>query len=144
MSYDLAVFDPRADLKNRTAFDAWYDTTEEYGEDGSYNDDKQTTPALQSWFHEMREHFIPRNGPYSPSGLEDSDIEKTAEYNFGPDLIYVSFSWAQAEAAYNLCFSMAAKHGVGFLDASGEEGAAWFPSESGALTKVHVHQSGDE
>ena len=148
MSYDLAVFDPREELKSRSAFAAWYDGTEEYGADGSYDDDKQTTPALQRWFHDMREHFIPRSGPYGPKGLECADIERalnrSADYNFGPDLIYVSFLWSQTEAAYELCFSLAAKHGVGFIDASGDEGAVWFPGMSGSLVKVHVHEASDE
>jgi hypothetical protein len=144
MSYDLAVFDPRDELKDRRAFDRWYDATEEYGEDGSYNDHTQPTPALQSWFHEMREHFVPRNGPFSLASIDDPRNAKSADYDFGPDLIYVCFSWSQAEEAYELCFALAAKHGVAFLDASGSGGAAWFPGPTGKLEKVHVHMPESE
>jgi hypothetical protein len=143
LSYDLAVFEPRPELRYREAFESWYDATEEYGEDGSNNDPAQATAPLQAWFHEMREHFVPLNGPFALDDLNDPRQDKAADYNFGPDLIYVTFSWGQAEEAYGKCLELAAKHGVGFLDASGADGAAWFPSSSGALEIAHQN-SADE
>jgi hypothetical protein len=145
MSYDLAVFEPRQELRTREAFERWYDQTEEYGDDGSYNDPTQATPALQAWFHEIRELFVPLNGPYQLQDLSDPRNDRAADYNFGPDLIYVAFGWSLAEEAYAACFRLAEKHGVGFLDASGEQGAVWFPNpEGGGMETVHVHQAGEQ
>jgi hypothetical protein len=143
MSYDLAVFDPRQELRDRAEFEAWYDSTEEDEYTADYSDPGQATPSLQAWFHEMREHFVPLNGPYSPHATSDPRLEKAGDYSIGPDLIYVAFSWSQVEEAYELCFRLAQKHCVGFLDASGAEGAAWFPTPDGTLERVHIAADAD-
>ena len=133
MSYDLAVFDPRKELQERAVFDDWYDERTEWEEELDFNEPSNATPSLQAWFHEMRLTFAPMNGPYQGK-IED---EPTADYTICSDLIYVAFSWSDVEKAYELCFKLAQRHRVGFLDASGEEGAAWFPSASGALEIIH-------
>jgi hypothetical protein len=92
---------------------------------------------LQAWFHEIRQTFVPMNGPLAPEYPGETEGELVADYTICNDLIYVAFSWSDAERAYERCIELAQKHGVGFLDASGDEGAAWFPSASGTLEIVH-------
>ena len=142
MSYDLVVFDPRDELRDRAAFEAWYDQADEDESTTDTHDPLQATSGLQAWFHEMREHFVPMNGPWSPADWDDPRMAKAADYSFGPDMIHISFSWSQAEEAYELCWQLAAKHRVGLLDASGLEGAAWFPTEDGQFEQVHVAADG--
>ena len=144
MSYDLAVFDPRPELRDRATFEDWYDERTEWEDELDYNDPANTTPSLQGWFHEMRQVFAPLNGPFAPADAGEGATDKLADYTIGPDIIYVAFSWSSTEEAYELCLRLADKHGVGFLDASGPEGAAWFPSPVGPLEVVHVAEAGDE
>jgi hypothetical protein len=47
MSYDLVVFDPRAELRDRAVFMAWYDARTEGGDGLDYNEPANATPALQ-------------------------------------------------------------------------------------------------
>lgn len=72
MSYDLAVFVPRADLRDRHAFEEWWDVADEY--EGDTNDPTRAAPALQTWFHEMRKTYEPLNGPHASSS---NDVELT-------------------------------------------------------------------
>lgn len=141
MSYDLAVFDPRPELRDPKKFYPWYDERTEWGEELDYNSPANLTPALGRWFEEMAKSFPPMNGPLAYQG-DDEDIQSAqADYSLGRDIIYVAFSWSKADDAYEACRKLAEKHGVGFLDASGE-GAAWFPDGSGKLQVVH--KAGDE
>jgi len=137
MSYDLAVFDPRKELRDRGEFENWYDERTEWEDDLDFNEPSNATPALQAWFHEMRLTFKPMNGPLAPEEPGSTAGELIADYTICTDLIYVAFSWGDVEKAYELCLELARKHQVGFLDASGEEGAAWFPSGDGSLEIVH-------
>jgi hypothetical protein len=138
VSYDLAVFDPRSELRDREAFETWYDERTEWEEDLNYNDPANATPALQAWFHEMRQIFVPLNGPLAdPRAGEDPDV-KCADYSIASDIIYITFSWSETQEAYEQTKRLAEKHHIGFLDASGDEGAAWFPSISGTLEVVHT------
>lgn len=144
MSYDLAVFDPRPELRDRAQFERWYDVTSEWEDNLDYNNPANATPALQAWFHEMRQTFVPMNGPFAPEDVGMKEDELAADYTFAKDLIYVTFSWGDVEIAYEKVKELAGKHGVGFLDASGEDGAAWFPGPGGALVVVHAADVEDE
>lgn len=144
MSYDLAVFDPRPELRDRAQFEQWYDVTSEWEDNLDYNNPANATPALQAWFHEMRQTFIPMNGPFAPEDVGMKEDELAADYTFAKDLIYVTFSWGDVEIAYEKVKELAGKHGVGFLDASGEDGAAWFPGQDGALVVVHSGDAEDQ
>ncbi|QTN21545.1 hypothetical protein HZ992_15290 [Rhizobacter sp. AJA081-3] len=144
MSYDLAVFDPKAELRDRARFEEWYDMRTEWEDDLDYNNPSNATPALQAWFHEMRQVFAPMNGPHSSDDVGMNDDELLADYSIANDLIYVTFSWGNAEAAYLKTKELAEGRGVGFLDASGDEGAAWFPGQGASLVVVHVAPQSDE
>jgi hypothetical protein len=143
VSYDLAVFDPRKELRDRTVFEDWYDERTEWEDDLDLNEPGNATPALQAWFHEMRQTFVPMNGPLAPELPGSTKGELVADYTICSDLIYVAFSWSDVETAYERCIELAQKHGVGFLDASGDEGAAWFPAAGGALEVVHRSPADD-
>jgi hypothetical protein len=140
VSYDLAVFDPGAAPRTRAEFDEWYDAITEWEDSHGYNNPEITTPALRAWFFEMIDTFPAMNGPYAKPFNPDDESRKTSDYSVDRHLIYVAFSWSMAEHAYDTCFRLAAKHGIGFLDASGEEGAAWFPDGQGGFSIAHKHE----
>jgi hypothetical protein len=144
MSYDLAVFDPRPELRDRATFEEWYDVRTEWEDDLDFNQPANATPALQAWFHDIRQTFAPMNGPLASDDVGTKDDELIADYTICTDLIYVTFSWGDAETAYAKVKELAAKHQVGFLDASGDEGAAWYPADSSSLEVVHVAAPDDE
>jgi hypothetical protein len=136
MSYDLAVFEPRGELRDRAAFLTWYEDRTGWNWGLDYSDPANATPALQAWYREMIKTFPPLNGPDRP---KDIDL-CTASFSIGLDIIYVAFS--RAAGAYETMFRLAAKHGVGFFNASGN-GEAWFPLSNEQLELVHQHQEGD-
>ena len=51
MSYDLAVFDPSAVLRNAADFTAWYDEQAEWKESHGYDDPAVATPPLTGLVH---------------------------------------------------------------------------------------------
>lgn len=138
MSYDLTVFDPRKELRDRTRFEAWFDECSEWADELDYNQPANATVNLQAWFHEMRQSFAPMNGALAPDDVGERADEHVADYTIARDLIYAAFSWRDAEVAYAKAKELAEKHGIGFLDASGDEGAAWFPEPDGSLRVAHV------
>jgi hypothetical protein len=137
MSYDLAVFDPRQELRDRDAFEDWYDQRTEWEDELDYNQPTNASPALQAWFHDIRQKFGPLNGPFAADDAGEREGEHVADYSISTDIIYVTFSWGDVELAYTTVLELAEKHGVGFLDASGAEGAAWFPGKGGRLEVAH-------
>ncbi|MFY7916623.1 MAG: hypothetical protein ACOVPA_18370 [Rubrivivax sp.] len=138
MSYDLAVFDPTPQLKNRDHFEAWYDERTEWEDDLDYNNPENASPGLRAWFHDIRQIFEPMNGPLSSNKAGESEEDHVADYSIGRDIIYVAFSWADAELAHAKVMELAARHRVGFLDASSMDGAAWFPAANGELELIHT------
>ena len=138
MSYDLAVFDPRQELRDPQVFYRWYDERTEWEDDLDYNDPSNLSAALRAWFDEIRAIFPPMNGPHAARSTDNEASENTADFTLANDIVYVAFRWPQAEIAYETCIRLAERHGVGFLDASGNEGAAWFPNENGSLEVLHT------
>jgi hypothetical protein len=130
LSYDLAVFDPSTAPKNALEFTEWYDVQTEWKEPHGYDDPVVSTPALRAWFMDMLQEFPAMNGPFArPDEVEDEDEElRTSNYSVGHSMIYGAFAWSKATEAYEACYRLAAKHGVGFIDASGDEGNIWFPN----------------
>lgn len=127
MSYDLGVFEPSAAPTDPEEFATWFEAQTEWDEPHGYDNPVVASPALRAWFMDMHREFPPLNGPFARSGNEDDP--RTADYSVGRTLIYVGFSWSQARAAYAACYRLAAKHRVGFLDVSGDDGGVWFPGE---------------
>lgn len=142
MSYDLAVFDPRPELRDARQFRSWYEQSTEWSGELDYDSPEKLTPGLKRWFEEMAVAFPPLNGPLAYEGDDEGVRSAQADYTLGRDIIYAAFGWSKADEAYEACLRLAEKHGVGFLDVSGEQGAAWFPDASGALQVVHA--AGDE
>jgi hypothetical protein len=135
MSYDLVVFDPRAQLRDRATFMAWYDARTEWEDGLDYNEPSNASPALQDWFREMIATFPPMNGQLRPADFADN--EWTADYSIARDLILVAFPSSKGMHAYELSRHLAGKHGVGFFDASGD-GGAWFPAGGETLELAHA------
>jgi hypothetical protein len=135
MSYDLVVFDPRPELRDRPTFMAWYEARTAWADGLDYNEPTNATLALQRWFQEMIATFPPMNGRLRPADFADDDW--TADYSIAPDLIVVAFPSSKGEVAYELTHRLAGKHGVGIFDASGD-GGAWFPAAGGALDLAHA------
>ncbi|MES2545248.1 MAG: hypothetical protein V4548_10210 [Bacteroidota bacterium] len=132
MSYDLMVFRKEAAPKTRTDFMKWYDDQTEWTEDHSYDDPVNTSIELRNWFMEMIHTFPAMNGPFAS---QDDDDLNVSDYSIGKDVIYVAFAWSLAEDAYKKMLELAEKHGVGFFDASGDDGDIFFP-ENGKLKLI--------
>ena len=118
------VFDPHAAPRDRDEFLRWYDEQAEWSEGHSYDDPEATTPALASWFAEMSQTFPPMNGPFASN---DYDNLKVTDYSIGRSVIYAAFASSQGHLAYGTVRRLAAKHSVGFFDASGD-GEIAFPN----------------
>ena len=137
MSFDLMVFDPAlVKYQEREEFIEWFEQTTEWEGDFDYDDPAHASKPLRAWFAEITLEFPPMNGPLSPS-LEKSDEFNMADYAISPDAIYVSFSWSDAVAGSKNTIDLAEKHGLGFFDLSGADGAVWVPDDVGKLVRVH-------
>jgi hypothetical protein len=139
MSYDLAVFDPTVAPRDRGEFEDWYGQVSEWEEEPEYTAISKCPPALQAWYRDMLKTFGALNGPDAVQ-LDDHDAESgsmVSDYCVARHLVYVGFAWSKADLAYETAMALAAKHGVGFLDASGDTGAAYFPDGKGGLELVH-------
>jgi len=137
MSYDLAVFDMEAVPRERAQFLVWYDTQTEWGEEHGYDDPAVSSAPLRAWFLDIIAAFPPMNGPLAADDI-DEDAGRATDYSVGRSFIYAAFAWSQAQDAHAIVFGLAAKHGVGFFDASSELGEVWWPDGQGALTLAHT------
>jgi hypothetical protein len=124
VSYDLMVFDTTVAPRDRTKFLVWCEKQAEWQEPHGYNNPDVPSPALTKWFREIIKTFPPMNGPLAS---DDPDDPKVTDYSLGRSVIYAAFAWSAAEAAYKHVKELAAKHGVGFFDASGQDGDIWWP-----------------
>lgn len=123
MSYDLMVFDPTVAPREREAFLAWYAAQTEWTEPHDYRDPLVTCPALLAWYSQMRGEFP---NMHEPAFAAYDDLHATS-YSIGHSSIYACFRWPLAEAAYAAARANAARHGVGFFDASSDAAEIWFP-----------------
>jgi|SRR5579872_5077049 len=140
MSYDLVVFDPKPELRDRAAFMALYHLRTDWADGLDYNEPSNASPALQSWFLTMIETFPPLNGRLRPADFASN--EWTADYSIASDIIVIALPWSKAAAAHETTRRLAAKYGVGFFDVSGD-GGAWFPSTQGTLELAHTSDVSD-
>jgi hypothetical protein len=142
MSYDLVVFEPTAELRDRSTFMRWYESRITWSDGLDYSNASNATAALQAWYRDMTAMFPPS---FNASVQEDTDERHwITEYVIAKDLIYAAFRWDKASVAYESVRSLAARHTVGFFDASGDHGAVWFPSANGALDLVHESDGSDK
>jgi hypothetical protein len=123
MSYDLAVFDVEVAPRDVDAFYRWFE--EQAARDGSgelgpgSGEQGVASPRLASWLAEMTREFP------SMSDSLTADEARAGDYSIGPALIYVAFGWSQADRAARRAVGLAAKHGVGFFDVSGDGEPIW-------------------
>jgi hypothetical protein len=143
MSYDLLVFQPGKAPREREAFLSWWGKTAEWSEDHGYDDPNVSTPQLKAWFLEMIEPYPAMNGPFSSEELPEDDAAVT-DYSVGKEAIYAAFAWSKAEAAYTQVFNLAAKHQLGFFDASSDTSAVWLPDGEGSLKLEHQGEASGE
>jgi hypothetical protein len=136
MSYDLVVFDPKPALRGRAAFMSWYDARTLWADSLDYNEPSNASPALQNWFREMIRTFPPLNGPLRAPESEYNPW--VAGYTICTDLVVVAFISEKASVAYETTRHLAAQHGVGVFNASGD-GSAWFPTNSHTLELAHAN-----
>ena len=136
MSYDLLVFAPDQAPTAREEFLSWWEKQSEWSEGHSYADPSVSTPALRNWFSEMIEAWPAMNGPFAPAEWP-KDLSSMVDYSLGRSVMYTCFRWEAAEKAYGAVFAAAAKHGVGFFDASSDRGEVWLPDGKGGLVLAH-------
>jgi hypothetical protein len=105
MSYDLAMFQPRTELRNRPAFLAWYEDRTSWNGRLDYSKLPNVTAASQAWYRKMIKTFPPLNGPNQP---EDVAL-CAADYSVGLDIIYVAFSGERGAGAYETMFRLASR-----------------------------------
>lgn len=129
------VFDPAAAPKGKKDFLAWYERQAEWSESHGYQDHQVSAPLLQAWFKDLLKTFPPMNGPLAPKEIPEDDALLT-DYCFGRQVIYVAFAWSRAKEAYEASYRLAAKHGIGFFDASSDDATVWWPSKPGTLARV--------
>jgi hypothetical protein len=141
MSYDLFVFEPQDNLRERKVFLAWYETQTNWSPGINYCNPKNASPALRAWYLDMIGTFLPINGPDRPP-IEEIEQSLSADYCIGPAFIYVAFAGSNSQNAYEKVVSLAAKHGLGFFDASGNS-EVWFPKSTGDLEMLHERQESD-
>ena len=134
MSYDLMVFEKTKAPTTRNEFMAWFEKQTEWSEEHDYQTISVSSPALQSWFKEMKETFPPMNGEFAPDLElleEDENLEShVVDYSIGHDIIYAAFSWSVSDEAYELMRNLAQKHKVGFFDVSADDGDIILPDGS--------------
>ena len=136
MSYDLLVFSKESAPRKREAFLAWFREQTDWKDGVSYIDPSACTAQLQEWLVDMVAQFPAMNGPLSAESVNE-DMSSLTDYSIGSSAIYVSFRWEQAEHAHERVFGFAAKHQVGFFDASGARGEVWEPIGMGRLGLAH-------
>lgn len=122
MSYDLMVFEKTKAPETKKEFMEWYEQQVEWDEDHDYMSPDVTSPALRSWFMEMKDTFPPMDGEYAPDFdlLDENQETHLTDYSIGKDVIYAAFAWSAADEAYSQMRFLAKKHDVGFFDASGD------------------------
>lgn len=129
MSYTLAVFAARDELRDRAAFGAWFKAQTNWREGPLYRDASHSTPALQAWYGEMIKVFPPMdNSPKFNEWMTD--------YTIRAHFIYIAFPPLKASVGYETAHRLAAKYAVGVYEASGD-GEAWFPTSAGGLEVLH-------
>lgn len=134
MSYDLMVFDPAAAPAGRDAFMEWYDRQTEWEEDHDYQDPTVSAPILQAWMAEM----VLQLPSWDQIDDEDQyDGPNASEYNTGKSIIYIAFSWSNAELAHELTFQLAKKHRLGFFDIGAPGADVWMPTPDGGYAVAH-------
>src|ERR1044071_5449326 len=98
MSYDVMVFDPAHAPRDRGAFREWFAKQVDWDPNHDYMDPRSTTPALRAWYDAIREEYPAMNGPHA---VDDDEIDRAGDYNFGPHFIYVTYPWSLAEEIYD-------------------------------------------
>lgn len=140
MSFDVMMFDAKSAPRERSVFDSWFNTLNQWEGDLDYSDYKRTTPALQSFYKELINSYPSLNGPDAPdeNALQSNpELEnRLTDYSFAPQLIYAAFAWSQAGEADALIHSLAAKHGVGIYHVS-TDNAVIFP-DGLILQSIHA------
>lgn len=67
-----------------------------------------------------------------PDAVDDDDlIDRSGDYNFGPQFIYVTYPWSLAEEIYDRVRALALEHKVGFYDVSNDvdDQEVYFPGD---------------
>ena len=129
------VFDPRPELRDRAAFKAWHRSRTAWTDGLDYSEPSNASAGLQNWFREIIEIFPPLNGRLRPADFATN--EWVTDYSIASDLIFVAFSSDKGGVAYEKTRHLAATHGVGFYDSSGD-GSVWFPTAAKTLELAHA------
>lgn len=129
MSYDLMVFDNSKAPLTHEDFIHWYNEKTTWSDELDYNNYKNASLNLQTFFMELINEYPPLNGELAPNDecFDDSDWcdkfeSKCTDYSIGTDIIYCSFSWSESDKAYDIVKNLAKKHHIGFFNVSCSNG----------------------
>ncbi|EFV13914.1 hypothetical protein [Segniliparus rugosus] len=137
MSYDIFAFDTGAVSADEELL-PWFREQAEWSEARDYSDPEGAAPELQALYRELIRLFPPLNGPHAPEVSPDQDVSQFADYCIGSQILYVGFSWSQAEQARDAFVRLGLKHGAGVCEVSATPSVIHRPAETGRHTRQLV------
>lgn len=131
MSYDICVYNKKRAPKSVDGFHKWFGDNTNWNSNSDYDDISIASKELQDWYKYMLCYFPAMNGrdakksseDYATTNGVDIDVaaDNSADYSINTDIIYVAFSYSQAENAYKLGADKAKELGLGFYDPREDE-----------------------
>nr|WP_321452530.1 hypothetical protein [uncultured Carboxylicivirga sp.] len=135
MSYDLLVFKKEAAPRKWRDFMTWYKKQVQSAANHRM-DITNSAIELHELYKEMRSVFPDEDNAFNNNRYGKRYINNCS---IGKDIIYVGFTWAVAEEAFQKMIELAEKYSVGFFDVSSEDGSVYFP-EDGKLTVIDASE----
>lgn len=122
MSFDLFLFERREDLKTSHDVLKFYEEFTRYEEDRDYNSLEGCSPVIKACAERLFEKFPPLNIGLIPENEPTAEEEaRFADYSFGKNAAYCSFSFSAAKEALYFVSIYMDEMGIGLYDPQGEE-----------------------
>lgn len=125
MSYNLFVFEASKAPRTKEEFLKWYDKQTEWSEEHGYRNISVASPALQNFYHQLVKNYrmgdedvLAAEGKVLEEEYEEDD-EVIQSCSIGREMIYLGFSYGNAEDIAEDIEYLAEDCGVGFYSCSG-------------------------